>query len=242
MAVVTPCASCMRNAYLIVHRRPPMPCHQVFLFGPVPTRTGTPAPVATFIATRTYVRPASIEQQFIVLLVLRAECILRRQRTFQETRMSQPPRNLQSMNGLKSLPFIVAHRRGHPIKKFPDGHWRWGSSGQFLRLGSSPTDPPCVLCATRPTPEGYDPCLGFIPAARSACCGHGVEPGHITLMTDGWMRWFRLPILTEIPYASSVSRDVERDARLIPLHHDDLSDTWAVSRKATLDTLSTNVT
>lgn len=37
----------------------------------------------------------------------------------------------------------------------------------------------CILCCRMSTPEGYDPCLGKIPGAVSACCGHGVEPGYI---------------------------------------------------------------
>jgi hypothetical protein len=33
---------------------------------------------------------------------------------------------------------------------------------------------PCRRCKRFPTPEGYDVCLGHIPGAKSACCGHGV--------------------------------------------------------------------
>jgi hypothetical protein len=42
-------------------------------------------------------------------------------------------------------------------------------------------DRPCPLCHKMPTPEGYDACLGYIPGARSACCGHGVEYGYIVM-------------------------------------------------------------
>jgi hypothetical protein len=72
------------------------------------------------------------------------------------------------------------HRRGHPIVKFADGRWRWAATGRFLRLRSNPDDPPCACCGLPPTPEGYDPCLGHLPGAISACCGHGVCDGHVT--------------------------------------------------------------
>ena len=37
----------------------------------------------------------------------------------------------------------------------------------------------CPKCGRPPTPEGYDACLGHIPGAVSACCGHGVYEGHV---------------------------------------------------------------
>lgn len=43
---------------------------------------------------------------------------------------------------------------------------------------------PCPQCHQSPTPEGYDACLGYIPGAISACCGHGVECGFIVWNTD----------------------------------------------------------
>lgn len=39
-------------------------------------------------------------------------------------------------------------------------------------------DIPCVKCGRPPTPEGYDACLGFLPAVESACCGHGEGEGY----------------------------------------------------------------
>lgn len=32
----------------------------------------------------------------------------------------------------------------------------------------------CARCGQFATPESYDACLGHIPGAISACCGHGV--------------------------------------------------------------------
>jgi len=33
----------------------------------------------------------------------------------------------------------------------------------------------CKRCGRKPTPKGYDACLGHIGGATSVCCGHGVE-------------------------------------------------------------------
>ncbi|SCG85625.1 hypothetical protein [Methanobacterium congolense] len=41
------------------------------------------------------------------------------------------------------------------------------------------TQRPCVRCGKKPDPEGYDACLGKLPGVKYACCGHGVEEGHI---------------------------------------------------------------
>ncbi len=38
---------------------------------------------------------------------------------------------------------------------------------------------PCPRCGEKPTLEGYDACLGYIPKAIFACCGHGVREGYI---------------------------------------------------------------
>ena len=40
---------------------------------------------------------------------------------------------------------------------------------------------PCPFCGRLPTSEGYDGCLGYIPGAWSACCGHGVETGYVMI-------------------------------------------------------------
>lgn len=51
---------------------------------------------------------------------------------------------------------------------------------------------PCPQCGKLPTPEGYDACLGHIPGAASACCGHGKFCGYINWpgvsAPDGWWR------------------------------------------------------
>jgi len=83
------------------------------------------------------------------------------------------------------LPATVAERtddgwvlRGHKI--YYDGEtWRYADT-------HAPADDsrPCARCGEMPTPEGYDPCIGYVPGAVSVCCGHGVaEP--ICVMEEG---------------------------------------------------------
>ncbi len=38
---------------------------------------------------------------------------------------------------------------------------------------------PCPQCGRMPTPEGHDACLGTIPGAAGACCGHGMHVGYV---------------------------------------------------------------
>lgn len=68
----------------------------------------------------------------------------------------------------------TSQQNGHEIEW--DGH-QW-----IYEDGEPATDNnfrPCPRCGKLPTPEGYDACLGHIPGARSACCGHGVKEGYI---------------------------------------------------------------
>lgn len=41
---------------------------------------------------------------------------------------------------------------------------------------------PCAACGKPPTSEGYDACLGYIPGALSACCGHGIGRPYVTTL------------------------------------------------------------
>lgn len=65
------------------------------------------------------------------------------------------------------------YKRGHLVS----------SDGYYVDTGERATDNdrPYPLCHKLPTPEGYDACLGHIPGARSACCGHGVEFGRVVM-------------------------------------------------------------
>jgi len=58
----------------------------------------------------------------------------------------------------------------------------------------------CPQCYQLPTPEGHDACLGTIPNAVAACCGHGVTDGYIAWKSSDvvqiemscprWLHWF----------------------------------------------------
>ena len=62
-----------------------------------------------------------------------------------------------------------AHNRGWPIQW--DGK-QWINSETRKPFDNKRA---CRRCGRKPTPEGYDACLGHIDGVTSACCGHGVE-------------------------------------------------------------------
>jgi hypothetical protein len=70
---------------------------------------------------------------------------------------------------IEVLTLVIAHQRGHEI--YWDGYiWRYTDNGHLFDDRR-----PCIKCGRMPTPDGYDPCLGYIEGATAACCGHGVE-------------------------------------------------------------------
>jgi len=68
---------------------------------------------------------------------------------------------------------ITAYDRGHLIE-YINGYWRYVDDKT-----PAPNNRSCAKCGRMPTPEGYDSCLGYIPEALWACCGHGVERPYI---------------------------------------------------------------
>lgn len=72
---------------------------------------------------------------------------------------------------------ITAHCRGWDIYYDTKSQvWRYKDTNEILNDNDNR---PCKRCGRRPTKEGYDACLGRIPNATSACCGHGVEEPYI---------------------------------------------------------------
>jgi hypothetical protein len=79
----------------------------------------------------------------------------------------------------ETLPRRGAGFRGHAI--------RWDPSREIFVYADdgSPApqyggeERPCTHCGLLPTVEGFDACLGRIPGAVAACCGHGVAPGYV---------------------------------------------------------------
>ena len=46
-------------------------------------------------------------------------------------------------------------------------------------------DRPCGHCGLHNTPEGHDGCLGTLPNAMNACCGHGQPDDAYIQLPDG---------------------------------------------------------
>lgn len=63
--------------------------------------------------------------------------------------------------------------QGHEIIR-QDDEWVYADTGESIGIPRA-----CKFCKCFPTPEGHDACLGHIPGAVHACCGHGVEPGWV---------------------------------------------------------------
>lgn len=71
---------------------------------------------------------------------------------------------------------VTTHYRGHEIK-YNNGQWVYSDNNIPIEKEIRP----CTKCGRMPTTEGYDACLGFIPGATSACCGHGIEKGYVVM-------------------------------------------------------------
>lgn len=59
--------------------------------------------------------------------------------------------------------------RGNKII-FIDDEWVYADTGEPVEINPNR---PCGHCGKESTPEGYDGCIGHIPAVMNACCGHG---------------------------------------------------------------------
>jgi len=66
-----------------------------------------------------------------------------------------------------------SYSHGWPIV-FQNGGWVFADTLLPVDNGR-----PCVRCQRAPTAEGFDACLGYIPGATSACCGHGKEKPYV---------------------------------------------------------------
>jgi hypothetical protein len=60
--------------------------------------------------------------------------------------------------------------RGHAIE-LVEGAWVYADDGQ----PTAGNVRPCGHCGAKDTAEGHDGCLGTVPGAVNACCGHGDE-------------------------------------------------------------------
>lgn len=64
----------------------------------------------------------------------------------------------------------MSRLRGHEIEEV-DGCFVYVDTGEST--ADTWKDRPCGHCRLANTPEGHDGCLGTIPGAINACCGHG---------------------------------------------------------------------
>ena len=63
---------------------------------------------------------------------------------------------------------VTTQTRGH------ESTW-----SEYDQRWSNTSSAKCTQCSQKPTPEGYDPCIGYVPGATSVCCGHGVEEPYV---------------------------------------------------------------
>jgi len=72
---------------------------------------------------------------------------------------------------------LLGYKRGHRVR------WDAGTEAWMLADGSGEPyvdgERTCPSCDKAAEPGGPDPCLGMIPAAIGACCGHGIHPGYL---------------------------------------------------------------
>ena len=68
---------------------------------------------------------------------------------------------------------ITSSSRGHEIT-YVNGQWIYSDNLKPLE-----DHRPCKHCGRKPTPEGYDACMGHIKGATSVCCGHGNKNNRI---------------------------------------------------------------
>lgn len=96
----------------------------------------------------------------------------------------------------------VNHWRGHAIEET--------SAGWVYPDGSRVADDParaCGACGASNTPEGHDGCIGHVPDALNACCGHGspreayVQLAHVTLRGHEALTWIHS--LADVPRAET---------------------------------------
>ncbi len=72
---------------------------------------------------------------------------------------------------------VEYYLRGHRVFYIND-EWHYSDSTIYDE------NDPCAFCGRPPTPEGYDACLGYIPNAIGACCGHGISEPYVYLTPD----------------------------------------------------------
>lgn len=68
----------------------------------------------------------------------------------------------------------TSYSRGHLIICNDGINWRYADNGLPVDDKRS-----CAKCKKPPLPNGEDACLGHIPGAKYACCGHGITDVYV---------------------------------------------------------------
>ena len=76
--------------------------------------------------------------------------------------------------------------RGHKIE-YSNNEWVYSDN----KVNVDKEIRKCTKCNCYPTVEDYDACLGHIPKATHACCGHGITDGYI-IYEDGTTKVLKL--------------------------------------------------
>lgn len=73
-----------------------------------------------------------------------------------------------------------------PDLRFPD----LPSAGRKVVRADEPVDTqgPCGGCGEDVVPGAPDPCLGYLPGVKFACCGHGKHEGYIAFSNGTTIR------------------------------------------------------
>lgn len=73
--------------------------------------------------------------------------------------------------------------QGHEIEyNFDNDKWIYSDTKESIAIVRE-----CVKCRCKPTEEGYDSCIGFLPNVSSACCGHGIDKPFAVLKTGKYL-------------------------------------------------------
>ena len=80
----------------------------------------------------------------------------------------------------------LTYTRGHQLYTDNGKDWFYVDTNELYK---SETERDCVKCKMKAKASEPDPCLGYLPGVKYACCGHGVEEGYIMFENDVIIRF-----------------------------------------------------
>ena len=99
----------------------------------------------------------------------------------------------------------LSKHRGHDIV-FSNGVWLYQSDKTPVSMDKTRK---CGHCGKGQTEEGYDGCIGNLPAVKNACCGHGVEADRITSYNVCYTKLLRKTLRSRVYKADFKYLDVK---------------------------------